>query len=381
MRSVTRAHRSSTASSARPREPPATRGRTTRMRAAGKREPVGQDSAHAEGGLGRGAHHEASVLVEPGHGERGLERDGGSEGQRHSPSTTCCAPASAPSTSSGADRHPRGDGGLVAGRGLGVEHRGERLEIDLGEVHRAPRELGLLGGGHRQAVADVPLDGARGGPPRPPRTAPARRRGGRPRPTCPRGRPARGRGATAAGRGAACPGAARPRRRRPVRSRDAGSPLVLRRRERRRARPPWAGRTRCSGTARRARRGPRPRSGSAPRRAGPAPPARVPACRSRTGRPPSPRTPPAAGAGARPSPAPRRSGRSVPGRARRGSGRRPPGRPSSRTAQAPQRPVAQPALTPKMPAPRSRSRRVVRASASARSTRPFTLSSSRPEVK
>ena len=57
------------------------------------------------------------------------------------------------------------------------------------------------------------------------------------------------------------------------------------------------------------------------------------------------------------------------------------GRPSSRTVQAPQRPVEQPALTPKMPAPRSRSRRVVRASASARSTRPFTLSSSRPEVK
>ena len=61
-------------------------------------------------------------------------------------------------------RHPRGHAGFVARRGLGVEHRGERLEGDLGQVDRAPGELGLLGGGHRHAIADVAQHARQGAP-------------------------------------------------------------------------------------------------------------------------------------------------------------------------------------------------------------------------
>jgi hypothetical protein len=55
-------------------------------------------------------------------------------------------------------RHPRGDRRVVEGRSSGVQHRGERLELELDRVDRAPRQLGLLGGGHRQAIAHEPHD-------------------------------------------------------------------------------------------------------------------------------------------------------------------------------------------------------------------------------
>jgi hypothetical protein len=49
---------------------------------------------------------------------------------------------------------PRGDRGLIELRRVGIENGRQGLEFELYRVHRAPRELGLFRGGHRQAVAD-----------------------------------------------------------------------------------------------------------------------------------------------------------------------------------------------------------------------------------
>ena len=81
--------------------------------------------------------------------------------------------------------------------------------------------------------------------------------------------------------------------------------------------------------ARPGRRAPRPRSGRAPRRAAPWRTAPWPACSSRTGRRPCPRTPAGPGAARRACPGPPPSARCGPGRAAPASGRR---RPAGRRA-------------------------------------------------
>ena len=259
---------------------------------------------------------------------------------------------------------------------------GERLEVELDGVDRAPRQLGLLGGGHRQAVADEPHH---------PRQQPLLVSGGEHRGDAREG--ARGRGVgphhPRVGEGRAPQGQVQRAGQREV----AGEGGLA------------GGAAQAHGSLLRGGGGggehgghglgvagaaaeagqrvpaPRPRSGSARRRAGRARRGRAPACRSRTGTRPPRRTPTWSGCGrsAVPSPSTVRTVRpwALTASVRQDAT----GRPSRRTVHAPQRPVPQPAFTPKMPAPRSRSRRVVRASASARSTRPLTVSSSRPEVK
>ena len=382
VRSVTRAHRSSTTSSARPKEPPGHQGPDHTDARGRQGEPVGQDAAHAERGLGRGPHDEAAILVEPGDGQRGLEGDRGGEGQRPLALDHVLRAGEGSLHVAGGGRRPRDDGSprrpprprRRARRGA-ARARSRRGRPRVGRA-RAPRRRRPPGGRRRTAAR------AGGGCPRHPRTGRARPPGGPRRPTASarttrawaRGERRRARcsvpgSSTSPGERGLAGGA--PKAHRPSLGRAGGS-------EHGRHGP---GVARCSGRARRARRGPPPRSGGAPPRAGPARRAPGPACRSRTGRRRPPRTPPAAGAADRPCRALRRSATVRPwartARVRQDAT----GRPSSRTAQAPQRPVPQPALTPKMPAPRSRSRSVVRASASARSTRPLTLSSRRPEVK
>ena len=187
---------------------------------------------------------------------------------------------------------------------LRVERGRQRLELELDELQRAARDLGLLGRRDREAVADEcddvgkhlrrvgerqHLDDPR-----------HRARGGRVR----RGPRARARSANGAARGAASRAARGRRRRRPGRWRGACSrPL---RRAPGPSRRPRGRRSRCSGRGRRARRARRPRSAAGPRRAARARRARGSARRSRRARRQPRRTRPAADAAARPSPAPRR---------------------------------------------------------------------------
>ena len=120
-----------------------------------QREPLGEDPAHVERRLRRGAHDQAPVLVQPRRRDRRLERDRRRE--RHVPHALDHDLA-APELLLGlpaARRQARRDAGRVGRRGTGVESRGQRLVVDSHRLRRTPGELGVLGRGRGDAVADV----------------------------------------------------------------------------------------------------------------------------------------------------------------------------------------------------------------------------------
>ncbi len=154
VRSVTRAQTSSTTRSARPSEPPATSGRSTRMRAAGTPSRSASaprtrkgDSAEVRTTSRWSSSSQVKTTgtsSEAGRreGERPLALDdrlGRSQRLVH-----------VAFGHGGAGRDAR----VVLRGSLRVERGRQRLELELDELQRAARELGLLGRRDREAVTD-----------------------------------------------------------------------------------------------------------------------------------------------------------------------------------------------------------------------------------
>ena len=122
----------------------------------GQAEPLGEEPADPERRLGGRADHEPAILVEPGEGERRLERHRRRERQPPLARDHVLGARQGPLDVSGLGGDTRRDARVVRGRRLGVEHGRQRLEVELEQARGAMRELDVLGGDGGEPVAHEP---------------------------------------------------------------------------------------------------------------------------------------------------------------------------------------------------------------------------------
>ena len=121
----------------------------------GHAQPLGERAAHAERGLRGGADDEPLVLVEPGEDDRHLERGGRREGERPLALDDRLGRSQRLVHVAFGHGSAGRDARVVLRGSLRVERGRQRLELELDELQRAARDLGLLGRRDREAVTDV----------------------------------------------------------------------------------------------------------------------------------------------------------------------------------------------------------------------------------